>query len=114
MAREDIAAAAAQPGWVFFDRGLIDAAVALEHLGGEPAPTTIGAHRFFPRVFLTPPWPEIFINDDERRHGIVAATEEYQRLLKAYPELGYEVSVLPKASVEKRADCILRSLGEKT
>ena len=29
-------------GWVFFDRGLLDAAVALQHLTGEPALTALG------------------------------------------------------------------------
>jgi predicted ATPase len=110
MSLADMAAAATHQGWVFFDRGLIDAAVALEHVGGEPMRTTVGVHRFHPRVFLTPPWPEIFVCDGERQHGLDAAVEEYERLLRAYPALGYDVVVLPKVSVEARADLILRSL----
>jgi predicted ATPase len=35
VALSDREAAQEQPGWVFFDRGLIDAASALEHLTGE-------------------------------------------------------------------------------
>jgi predicted ATPase len=62
----DIAAAGADPGWVFFDRGLIDAAIAREHLGGENARTTIGGRRFHARVFMAPPWPEIFVSVAER------------------------------------------------
>ena len=53
-------AAAPSEGWVFFDRGLIDAAVALEHLTGEPAVETLcRLHRYHRRVFVAPPWPEI-------------------------------------------------------
>jgi predicted ATPase len=37
IALADRVAAGAPKGWVFFDRGLIDAAVALYHLTGEPA-----------------------------------------------------------------------------
>jgi predicted ATPase len=110
MSRSDLSAAAHHQGWVFFDRGLIDAAVALEHLCGEGAHTTIGAHRFHRRVFLTPPWPEIHVTDDERPHGLDAAIEEYDRLLKTYPTLGYETFVLPKVGVAARADFVLRSL----
>jgi predicted ATPase len=110
MSEADIAAAAVHRGWVFFDRGLIDAAVALAHLGGEHASITIGAHRFHSGVFLAPPWRDIYVSDDERPHGFAAATEEYERLRDAYPALGYEVIVLPKISVEARADFVLRSL----
>jgi predicted ATPase len=47
-------------GWVFFDRGPIDAAAALEHMTGKPVLTALGqANRYHRRVFLTPPRPEI-------------------------------------------------------
>ena len=36
MALRDRAMASTTQGWVFFDRGLVDAAAALEHLAGEP------------------------------------------------------------------------------
>jgi len=62
-------------------------------------------------VFLTPPWPEIYVLDTERRHGIEAATAEYQRLLVVYPALGYEMYVLRKTSVAERADFILSVLA---
>ena len=61
-------------------------------------------------MFLTPPWPEIYVADDERPHSLEAAVEEYERLLGAYPKLGYETIVLPKVDVAARADLVLRSL----
>lgn len=107
----DREAVARQPGWVFFDRGLVDAAVGLEHETGEPVLQVLGqAHRYHGQVFLTPPWPEIYVTDPERRHGFEAAVAEYERLLRAYPALGYDVIVLPKVSVTERADFILRRL----
>jgi len=111
MALEDRASAAVLNGWVFFDRGLVDAAAALQHLTGEPALAALGQeHRYHRRVFLAPPWPEIYATDPERRHGIEAAEAEYSRLLEAYPALGYDVSILPKAGVSERADFIERAL----
>ena len=99
------------PGWVFFDRGLVDAAAALQHLTGEPTLDALRhAHRYHRRVFLAPPWPEIYVTDPERRHGFDQAIAEYLRLLVVYPSLGYEVIVLPKVGVADRADFILHTL----
>jgi predicted ATPase len=111
VALEDRTSAAALRGWVFFDRGLVDAAAALQHLTGEPALAALAQeHRYHRMVFLAPPWPKIYKNDPERRHGFEAAEAEYSRLLEAYQALGYEVSILPKISVSGRADFIERAL----
>ena len=113
MALADRESAAALDGWVFFDRGLIDAAAGLQHLTGEPVLAALGqSHRYHRRVFLTPPWPEMYVTDSERHHGLNAAVSEYQRLLDVYPSLGYEVTILPKVSVQERADSVLRALAE--
>ena len=113
LALADRTSANRAAGWVFFDRGLIDAAAALQHLTGEPALAQLGqVHRYHPRVFLAPPWPEIYVTDTERRHDLNTAIPEYRRLLEAYPALGYEVMILPKLGVPQRADFILRHLPE--
>ncbi|HWU15343.1 MAG TPA: AAA family ATPase, partial [Caulobacter sp.] len=97
--------------WVFFDRGLVDAAVALEHATGGAVLETLGrAHRYHRRVFLVPPWPEIYVSDPERPHGFEAARAEYGRLLSAYQRLGYGTVVLPKLEVGARADFVLEAL----
>ncbi len=99
-------------GWVFFDRGLIDAASALHHVCGDGFLCELKQkHRYNPLVFLTPPWPEIYVTDGERQHDLAAAIEEYERLLRDYSDLGYETIILPKLSVSKRADFILNRLG---
>jgi predicted ATPase len=100
-----------QGRWVFFDRGLIDASIALWHLTGEPVLSPLRqSQRYHQRVFLAPPWPEIYVTDSERRHSLNAGIAEYQRLLDAYPALGYEVTVLPKVGVAERAEFVLRIL----
>ena len=111
IALADRAAAGLLDDWVFFDRGLIDAAAALEHMTGKPVLTALGqANRYHRRVFLAPPWPEIYQTDPERRHGLDLALAEYSRLLETYPSLGYEVLILPKVGVSERADFILNTL----
>jgi len=93
------------------DRGLIDAAAALEHMTGKPVLTALGqANRYHRRVFLAPPWPEIYETGPERRHGLDAALAEYSRLVEIYPSLGYEVLILPKVGVSERAEFILNTL----
>lgn len=109
LAERDLAAARAASGWVFFDRGLVDARLALHHLTGEPVSASLArdASGFDRQVFLTPPWPEIYVQDRERRHGLADAEAEYRRLVDAYPKLGYDVSIIPKATVAERADFVL-------
>lgn len=95
-------------GPVFYDRGLVDAAVALEHATGIPAQQTLAPYdRYDQTVFLTPPWPEIYVTDNGRQHGLPEAIAEYERLLTAYRDLGYETIILPKISVTERADYVL-------
>jgi|SRR5215469_10447878 len=100
-------------GWVFFDRGLVDAAAGLQYLTGEVVLEPLcQTHRYHRRVFLTPPWPEIYCTEPERRHGLDSAVAEYSRLLEIYPAFGYEVFVLPKTGVAERADFVLKVLVE--
>jgi predicted ATPase len=109
----DLGHARNRPGWVFFDRGLVDAEAALEQATGQAAlETTTRLYRYYETVFLVPPWPEIFVSDPERRHGFEEAVAEYERLERVYPALGYRVVALPKASVTERADFVLAELKE--
>jgi len=111
MSLSDRESAGANTGWTFFDRGLIDAASALQHLTGEPALAELSKSRRYNRlVFLAPPWPEIYATDPERRHDFDAAAAEYARLAATYPSLGYEIALLPKCTVGERAEFVLREL----
>jgi predicted ATPase len=113
MSLADRVSAFTREGWVFFDRGLVDAAAGLLHLTGEKVLASLGhTHRYHRRVFLTPPWPEIYLTDPERRHGLDAAVAEYLRLLEIYASLDYEVFILPKIGVTERADFVLKALTE--
>lgn len=115
MSLADREAKSARPGWVFFDRGLVDAAAALEHVAADGSLERLGRlHRCHAKVFLVPSWPEIYAQDPERRHGFDAALAEYARLQAAYARLGYEVVILPKTSVVERADFVLAELSGAT
>ena len=112
MAQADLSAANDMEGIVFFDRGLIDAAVAFEFAGGLPYRKLLeGERHYAQRVFLAPPWPEIFATDTERRHSFEAAKAEYLRLERAYAELDYALCELPKTNVKERVGFVLKQLG---
>ena len=51
-----------------------------------------------------------YVTDNERRHSL-AGVAEYQRLVDAYPALGYEVTILPKVGVAERTEFVLRTLA---
>ena len=113
LAVADHKAAQDMDGPVFFDRGVVDAAVALAHVTGDPAAGAMAETcRYNPSVFLAPPWPEIFTGDEARKHGINEAVAEYARLESAFPALGYRTHVLPKAPVDTRADWMLSALAD--
>ncbi|MCB4323967.1 AAA family ATPase [Alcaligenes sp. 13f] len=113
VAQTDYSNAPKDDPWVFFDRGLIDAAAALEELTGTPLLDELNkTHPYHSQVFLTPPWPEIYKADPERRHDMDAALHEYERLERVYPLLEYQVHLLPKTSVENRADFVLETLNQ--
>jgi len=110
MARSDLEAAHRFEGNVFFDRGLVDAAVALEHLGGPPVGEILGeTHAYAERVFVFPPWQKLFAEDAERRHDFDAAVQEYHQINHSSDSLGYIRHVLPQASVSERVELVLTS-----
>lgn len=103
-------AAADARAWTFFDRSIVDATSGIAHRAGERIGAESAEHRYHGHVFLAPPWPEIYVQDAERRHAFAAAEAEYHRLHRDYRLLGYAVTILPKASVAARVDLILATV----
>ncbi|MEL6808324.1 MAG: AAA family ATPase [Pseudomonadota bacterium] len=112
MALDDLASPADVNCVTFFDRGLIDAAVALDFAGGASYSALLGRELHYANpVFLVPPWPEIYEQDEDRQHGFTAAAAEYARLAEAVSTLGYDTCILPKVPVHDRVAAILARLG---
>lgn len=90
-----------------FDRSIVDPISAYERLD-LPMPQdmveALRRYRYGKRVFMTPPWKELFVNDAERLHSFEEAELEYHSLVRNYHAYGYEVVFIPKASVSERAD----------
>ena len=99
----------------FFDRSLIDAVSALEHVRlpvPDEARSALEARPYAPRVFMAPPWPELFETDAERRHTFEESEAEFERLLVSYGRCGHGTVLIPRRPVVERADFILGRIGK--
>ena len=116
MLERDIAAHAAAGsagGPLFFDRGLPDIAGYRALVGLPFCHATDAAcrtRRYHRRVFIAPPWPEIYATDAERKQSPAEAERTYRSMAASYPAYGYELIELPRASVAERVAFVLAHL----
>lgn len=64
------------------------------------------AHPYSDPVYITPPWEEIYLRDDERREDFSDLLDIHHHLVTTYTQLGYQLIELPKVSVEERIGII--------
>ncbi|PZO78954.1 MAG: ATPase [Mesorhizobium amorphae] len=99
-------------GPVFFDRGLPDTLGYLV-LEGLPVPPTLeeaaARTRYASPVFLAPFWPEIYLQDAERKQSAEIAARTCDVMDETYRRLGYKVLALPKVGIKERAAFLLRA-----
>ena len=78
---------------------------------GRPVPAHVEAaarvFRYRPRVFIAPPWPEIYGTDAERKQDFAEAVATFEAVRAAYVGYGYEPVTLPLDPVGDRADFVL-------
>ena len=98
---------------LFFDRSFIDSACMLfdsDVNSYDKIKDTFESHRYNSKVFITPPWKEIFHNDTERDQSFEQSIEVYKRLDKWYREHGYDIVMLPKDTIENRVNFVLKHI----
>jgi predicted ATPase len=99
---------------VFFDRGIPELA-GYGPLVGIPVPAHVTKaaklFRYARTVFVTPPWREIFRNDEERKQDFAEAIASHDAAVAVYREFGYEPVEVPKVSVPDRVAFILERVG---
>lgn len=108
--------ASQQAGIVFFDRGVADVVGYLRLMKlAVPAhmDAAVRAHRYDAKVFVAPPWPEIFAQDAERKQTLAEAERTYDALVATYADYGYELVELPRASVADRVAFVLARAGHE-
>jgi predicted ATPase len=101
-------------GPVIFDRGIPDVLGYLR-VSGVPVPARIEEaarkFRYHRRVFLAPPWPAIFGQDEERKQSIAEAEATCDAMVDVYSSLGYELLVLPLIPVDERIEFVRNIIG---
>ena len=100
-------------GITFFDRGipdtlsyarLINSTISLE------MDFYASHYRYNKKVFILPPWLEIYTTDNERKQTWKEAVQTYEILAATYKQYNYELIEVPKTPVNERVEFILRTL----
>jgi predicted ATPase len=96
----------------FFDRGIPDTlAYAIRFkVPTEKFKQASERHRYESKVFVLPPWEDIFHNDEVRRATFDVYVNFHKLLLDTYSALGYSIIDVPKYSVPERVCFIKQSV----
>lgn len=94
---------------VFIDRGIPDVVAYMDFIGDNfPAHfDTACRENKYTRIFILPPWKEIYKSDSERYENFEQAQIIHTHLTKTYMNYGYELIEVPKDSVDNRIIFIL-------
>lgn len=94
---------------VFIDRGIPDILAYLDYVG-QSYPASFDAacrENSYSKIFILPPWEEIFVGDSERYENYEQGKLIYEYLKKTYKFYGYELTEVPKDTLENRVLFIL-------
>lgn len=98
---------------VFIDRGIPDV-LAYMHYIGDSYPTFFDEackeHKYS-KIFILPPWEEIYVSDDARYENFEQAKLIYNHLAETYQKYGYNLIEVPKDTTENRIQYILNILN---
>ncbi len=99
---------------LFFDRGIPDTLgfeILMKFSYNKFLEEICMKMRYNRRIFLLPPWREIYENDNERKQNFEEALRTHDAMKVVYDKLGYQIVEVPLMSVDKRADFILDCLN---
>ena len=94
---------------VFLDRGIPDV-LAYMHYIGDSYPVIFDLtcrENIYTKIFILPPWENIYIADNERYENYEQATLIHQHLVETYQKYGYTLIEVPKDTVDNRINFIL-------
>ena len=97
---------------IFLDRGIPDVLAYMHYIGDSyPAFFDLACREhIYTKIFLLPPWEEIYESDNERYENFEQATLIYNHLTETYQKYGYHLIEVPKGTVEERISFILNQL----
>lgn len=97
---------------VFFDRGLPDVVAYLDYINAPYDNDFITPCKTYKydKIFIFPPWEEIYIQDNERYETFEQAIKIQKYLVKWYSYFKYNPIEVPKTSINARVDFILKTI----
>lgn len=97
---------------VFLDRGVPDVVAYMNYFGNDYPPVfnRVCREYTYDRVFILPPWKQIYTDDNERYETYEQAVEIHDELARSYVEHGYEPVEVPQGTVAQRTSFILDHL----
>lgn len=95
--------------WVFIDRGIPDVVAYMDYIGDDFPEHFNKAclENVYTKIFMLPPWEEIYESDSERYENFEQAKTIHKHLIKTYTDYGYNVIEVPKDSIDNRIIFIL-------
>ena len=97
-------------GIAYYDRGAPDILAYLKHnnqVSFSELEDFLNSHSYDTKVFLTPPWQEIYQQDEERKESFEEACQIHDALVDTYAELGYDLIEIPKYTIKERLAFVL-------
>lgn len=94
----------------FFDRGIPDIIAYLKSASlpvSENYLDALANHQYHSTVFILPPWPEIYVNDDERWQTYKESEALYQVIKDTYNQLNFNLIEIPQLALKQRLAFIL-------
>ena len=94
---------------VFIDRGIPDV-LAYMHYIGDSYPSHFDQacrENLYTKIFILPPWEEIYVSDKERYENFEQAKLIHNHLTETYKSYGYELIEVPKDCLDNRILFIL-------
>lgn len=99
----------------FYDRSIID---SFAYLLKDKIPIKKSwhdlaiNHKYYNTVFISPPWEEIYTQDNERKENYKQAEEIHKYMIKAYKKYAYNICIIPKMSIKERVNFIIKQIEQ--
>ncbi len=100
----------------FFDRGILDAFCYSSMVGlgiSDEMNVIENNYKYNKKVFILPPWLEIYETDSERKQTWEEAEYTFQKMKETYLDYGYDLIEVPKDTIENRKAFVLENIKLK-
>ncbi len=98
----------------FFDRGILDTLcyASMTGLGVSDEMDNLGKNSLYnKKVFILPPWKEIYQTDSERKQTWEEAILTFVKMRETYLNYGYELIEVPQDTVQNRVNFMLSNIN---